>query len=175
MRSFLAGMRLTPRTEDLRQRHTAHRRDVGRTAQPLEGVHGRLHEIVRIARAQTLGEHVLDPGALEHRTHAGTGVIELPRVTGTRNIVFFADSPALRIASATSLALPSPTPTCPLPSPIATMALNEKRRPPFTTFAQRLTLITRSANSDFGPSGVRATLLPPRIPDRRRVRRRRAL
>src|SRR6266850_415037 len=35
------------------------------------------------------------------------------------------------------------------------MALNEKRRPPFTTFAQRFTLITRSANSDLGASAPR--------------------
>src|SRR6266850_1276753 len=35
------------------------------------------------------------------------------------------------------------------------MALNEKRRPPLTTFAQRFTLITRSANSDLGASAPR--------------------
>src|SRR5262245_35137144 len=32
------------------------------------------------------------------------------------------------------------------------MALNENRRPPFTTLAHRLTLMTRSRNSDFGAS-----------------------
>src|SRR5262245_11801301 len=35
------------------------------------------------------------------------------------------------------------------------MALNEKRRPPFTTLAQRLTLMTRSTNSDLGASEPR--------------------
>ena len=63
---------------------------------------------------------------------------------------FLAVSPALRMASATSLALPRPTPTRPFWSPTATMALNEKRRPPLTTLAQRFTWITRSSNSDFG-------------------------
>ena len=76
--------------------------------------------------------------------------IEPPFVTGTVNMFFFADSPALRIASATSFALPRPTPTRPLWSPSATIALNEKRRPPFTTLAQRFTWITRSWNSLLG-------------------------
>ena len=80
-----------------------------------------------------------------------------PRVTGTWNMPFFAASPALRIASATSLALPRPTPTRPPWSPTATMALNENRRPPFTTLAQRFTLMTRSRNSDLGASRTRAT------------------
>ena len=44
----------------------------------------------------------------------------------------------LRIASATSRALPMPMPTLPLPSPTTTMALKWKRRPPLTTLATRL-------------------------------------
>src|SRR5262245_33526865 len=80
---------------------------------------------------------------------------EPPFVTGTWNMLFFADSPALRIASATSFALPSPTPTRPFWSPSATIALNENRRPPFTTLAQRFTWITRSWNSLFGWSDSR--------------------
>ena len=57
-------------------------------------------------------------------------------------------SPALRMASAISLALPRPTPTRPLPSPTATIALKLKRRPPLTTLATRLMLITFSIMSD---------------------------
>src|SRR5262245_27580765 len=72
-------------------------------------------------------------------------------------MLFLATSPALRIASATSLALPRPTPTRPFWSPIATIALNENRRPPFTTLAQRFTLITRSMNSDLGASDPRTS------------------
>src|SRR5262245_61370618 len=74
-------------------------------------------------------------------------------------MLFLATSPALRIASATSLALPRPTPTRPFWSPIATIALNENRRPPFTTLAHRFTLITRSMNSDFGASDPRTSNL----------------
>ena len=47
-------------------------------------------------------------------------------------------SPALRMASETSLALPKPTPTRPCLSPMTSSALKLKRRPPFTTLAQRL-------------------------------------
>ena len=65
-------------------------------------------------------------------------------------MLFFAVSPALRMASATSFALPRPTPTRPFWSPTATIALNENRRPPLTTLATRFTWITRSTNSDFG-------------------------
>src|SRR5882672_4628931 len=50
----------------------------------------------------------------------------------------------LRIASGTSLALPSPTPTCPDSSPTTTKAEKLKRRPPLTTLATRLMWITRS-------------------------------
>src|SRR5512134_1460273 len=78
-----------------------------------------------------------------------------PFVTGTWNMFFFAASPALRMASATSLALPRPTPTRPFWSPSATIALNENRRPPFTTLAQRFTWMTRSWNSLFGWSDSR--------------------
>ena len=43
----------------------------------------------------------------------------------------------------TSLALPYPQPTLPLPSPTMVMAAKLKRRPPFTTAAQRRMLTTR--------------------------------
>src|SRR5512140_2789074 len=48
------------------------------------------------------------------------------------------------MASGTSFALPRPTPTCPASSPTTTRAEKLKRRPPFTTLATRLMLITRS-------------------------------
>src|SRR5690349_12510522 len=60
---------------------------------------------------------------------------------------FLAFSPPLRIASGTSLALPRPTPTWPLPSPTTTSAEKLNRRPPFTTLATRLMLTTRSLRS----------------------------
>src|SRR5262245_52654104 len=69
--------------------------------------------------------------------------IELWR-SGTLNMFLRAWSLPLRIASGTSLALPSPTPTCPDSSPTTTSAEKLKRRPPFTTLATRLMWITRS-------------------------------
>src|SRR5258706_11004575 len=58
-----------------------------------------------------------------------------------------APSTALRTASDTSFAFPVANPTRPCPSPTATSALNEKRRPPFTTLATRLMAITFSTSS----------------------------
>src|SRR3990172_1568633 len=66
---------------------------------------------------------------------------------GTYMRSFFACSTAFRIASGTSWAFPSPTPTWPFPSPTTTSAVNEKRRPPFTTLATRLIATTRSVSS----------------------------
>src|SRR5438093_212043 len=71
----------------------------------------------------------------------------VPSVMGTASMLFLASSIPLRIASGTSLALPSPKPTCPLPSPTTTSALKLKRRPPFTTFATRLMWTTFSFSS----------------------------
>src|SRR5437763_13669738 len=67
--------------------------------------------------------------------------------SATFSIDFRADSDALRIASATSFALPKPTPTLPSWSPATIRALKLKRRPPFTTFAQRLMNTTFSVVS----------------------------
>src|SRR5499427_6179571 len=67
--------------------------------------------------------------------------------SGTRIRSFLACSTDFRIASGTSRALPSPTPTCPRPSPTTTRAVKEKRRPPFTTLATRLMATTRSVRS----------------------------
>src|SRR3989449_2771222 len=71
----------------------------------------------------------------------------VPSMMGTSRRLFLASSMALRIASGTSLALPSPKPTCPFWSPTTTSALKLKRRPPFTTFATRLMWTTFSFNS----------------------------
>src|SRR4029077_18364445 len=68
---------------------------------------------------------------------------------GTVMRCFFADSTALRMASGTSPALPSPAPTRPFWSPTTTSALNEKRRAPLTTFATRFRWTTFSVNSDW--------------------------
>src|SRR6187200_3628324 len=50
------------------------------------------------------------------------------------------------IAAGTYLALPEPRPTLASPSPTTTSAVNENRRPPFTTLATRLIAITRSSS-----------------------------
>src|SRR5919109_4234972 len=66
------------------------------------------------------------------------------------------------MASGTSWALPRPTPTWPRPSPTTTSAVNEKRRPPLTTFATRLMETTRSfSSSTLGSIFVSATRSPP--------------
>src|SRR5215475_14256284 len=66
---------------------------------------------------------------------------------GTRIRSFLACSTDFLIASGTSRALPSPTPTCPRPSPTTTSAVKENRRPPLTTLATRLMATTRSVRS----------------------------
>src|SRR5581483_4263670 len=81
--------------------------------------------------------------------------------SGTKIRSFLACSTALRIASGTSWALPSATPTWPRPSPTTTSAGNEHRRPPFTTFATRLIETTRSFNSStLGSIFASATTAP---------------
>src|SRR3984957_5590517 len=72
--------------------------------------------------------------------------IVLP-VSGTAAMRRRAASTALRTASDTSFALPVANPTLPWPSPTATNALNENRRPPFTPFATRLIAMTFSRSS----------------------------
>src|SRR3954468_8071644 len=73
-------------------------------------------------------------------------VIVLPFI-GTLKRFFLARSTPFWIASGTSLALPYPTPTTDFSSPTTTRAVNEKRRPPLTTFATRLISMTRSCRS----------------------------
>src|SRR5690349_18718761 len=58
------------------------------------------------------------------------------------------------MASATSPALPRPTPTLPRLSPTTTRALKLKRRPPFTTLAERLMNTTFSVSSCSCPSCI---------------------
>src|SRR5438876_942425 len=87
----------------------------------------------------------------------------VPPVSGTSLMLRRAASTALRTASLTSFALPVAIPTCPLPSPTATNALKEKRRPPFTTFATRLIATTFSTMpSPSRPRSPPSRLSPPR-------------
>jgi hypothetical protein len=58
-----------------------------------------------------------------------------------------AASNALRMASGTERALPTPTLTRPLLSPTTTVTRNAKRRPPFTTLATRVISMMRSSYS----------------------------
>jgi hypothetical protein len=81
-----------------------------------------------------------------------TWCVIVVRYLGTRNRFFLASSTAFWIATGTSLAFPCPTPTVSTSLPTTTSAENEKRRPPLTTFATRLTCTTRSFSSS--PSGL---------------------
>src|SRR5215468_9779578 len=85
----------------------------------------------------------------------------VPSTSGTSTMPFLAFSIPLRIASGTSLALPSPKPTRPALSPTTTSALKLKRRPPFTTFATRLMWTTFSFSSVPRSSTIRLGLLGP--------------
>src|ERR1051325_5868078 len=81
-----------------------------------------------------------------------------------------ATSPPLRMASATSPALPRPTPTRPRLSPTTTRALKLKRRPPLTTLADRLMKTTFSDNSALAFSSAVRNSVPPSV-DPGRARR----
>src|SRR6202022_727645 len=83
------------------------------------------------------------PAPCEPTTSCGI----VPPVIGMLTMLRRAPSTAFRTASDTSFALPVAKPTRPCPSPTATSALNENRRPPFTTFATRLIAITFSTSS----------------------------
>src|SRR5205823_3628560 len=74
----------------------------------------------------------------------------------TFSMALRAASEAFRIASDTSLALPNPHPTFPSRSPATINALKLKRRPPFTTFAQRLMNTTFSVVSPFAAADLSA-------------------
>src|SRR5204863_3997690 len=60
-----------PLSEDLLERAATHAGHVRGPAQALQAVHRRLAHVVGIARAEALGEHVLDARHLEHGAHAG--------------------------------------------------------------------------------------------------------
>src|SRR3954468_15152820 len=80
---------------------------------------------------------------------------------GTRIICLRASSPALRMASGTSPALPVPAPTVPRPSPTTTTALKLNLRPPFTTLATRFTCTNHSSKS-VGALSILA-IVPPML------------
>src|SRR5436190_16680472 len=80
----------------------------------------------------------------------------------TFSMALRAASEAFRIASDTSFALPNPHPTFPSWSPATISALKLKRRPPFTTFAQRLMNTTFSVVSPF-TAGARSVLRSGRL------------
>src|SRR5207248_3001869 len=67
--------------------------------------------------------------------------------SGTRIRFFFAASIPFLIADGTSLALPTPKPTTPCPSPTTTRALKLRFLPPLTTFVTRLIETTVSLMS----------------------------
>src|SRR5258706_457618 len=90
-----------------------------------------------------------------------TWVIVEP-ASGTAKKLLRASSIPFWIAAGTSLALPYPRPTLPLPSPTTTSAVNEKRRPPLTTLATRLMETTRSlSSSTLGSIFASATRFSP--------------
>src|SRR3954465_12329670 len=55
------------------QGQTAARRDLLGTDEVLQRLHGRVHDVDRVRRAQALGEHVVDACALEDGTHRTAG------------------------------------------------------------------------------------------------------
>src|SRR5437868_14866419 len=75
-----------------------------------------------------------------------------------------ATSLPLRMASATSPALPKPTPTRPCLSPTTTRALKLKRRPPLTTLDDRLMKTTFSDSSAEGWPSTRISVSPLGLP-----------
>src|ERR1700679_2417954 len=60
-------------THEFRDALAALGRDIVRSAQLGEGVHGGAHHIDGVARTVALGEHVAHARALEHRAHAAAG------------------------------------------------------------------------------------------------------
>src|SRR5215510_7865237 len=68
-------------------------------------------------------------------------------LSGTLIRFFFAASMPFLIADGTSLALPTPKPTMPCPSPTTTRALKLRFLPPLTTLVTRLIDTTVSLNS----------------------------
>jgi hypothetical protein len=69
------------------------------------------------------------------------------------------------MASETSFALPNPHPTFPSWSPATINALKLKRRPPFTTFAQRLMKTTFSVVSPLAAGVLSGLRESGRLPE----------
>src|SRR3954470_3130056 len=58
---------------DVLEGQTAAGRDLLGTNEVLQRLHRGVHDVDRVRRAQALGEHVVDAGALQHGTHRSTG------------------------------------------------------------------------------------------------------
>src|SRR5438270_3325446 len=58
---------------DVLQGQTAAGRDLLGTDEVLQRLHGGVHDVDRVGRAEALGEHVVDAGALQHGAHRATG------------------------------------------------------------------------------------------------------
>src|SRR3954465_7372689 len=61
------------RRSDVLERQTAAGRDLLGADEVLQRLHRGVHDVDRVRRAQALGEHVVDAGALQHGTHRSTG------------------------------------------------------------------------------------------------------
>ena len=131
-------------------------------AQEVERREGGLHDVVRVGRAERLGEDVLHPADLEHGAHRAAGDDAGPRrgrleqhrarAEAARSRrggwscrraaplrrFFLASSIPLRIADGHLLGLAVAEADAPLPSPTTTRAEKLKFLPPFTTLVTRL-------------------------------------
>src|SRR6478609_6440842 len=58
---------------DVLDRQPATGRDLFRTLQVPQRLDGGVHDVDRVVRAERLGQHVVDAGALQHGTHRATG------------------------------------------------------------------------------------------------------
>src|SRR3712207_4951655 len=58
---------------DVLERQTAAGRDLLGADEVLQRLHGRVHDVDRVRRAEALGEHVVDARALQDGTHRTTG------------------------------------------------------------------------------------------------------
>src|SRR3954468_14524567 len=61
------------RRSDVLKGQTAAGRDLLGADEVLQGLHRGVHDVDRVRGPEALGQHVVDPGALEHGTHRATG------------------------------------------------------------------------------------------------------
>src|SRR3954453_20574330 len=61
------------RRSDVLKGQTAAGRDVRGADEVLQGLHRGVNDVDRVRGPEALGQHVVDPGALEHGTHRATG------------------------------------------------------------------------------------------------------